>query len=298
MKTLVIGSTVVDMIVNVNQLPTLEEDVHTTALSMNMGGMAYNVYQILEMFKQDAILASPVGTGRFADIMLEFYKERNIEPFVRLDIDNGLCLCLVDETGERTFISHHGAEYLFDKSWYEDIDFDEIGNIYISGLEVEEKTGEQLVEFLEEKNKKILFAPGPRALKIDGKLFRRIIRLHPILHLNKAEALMISNKTTVESAAEYLYSKTQEAVIVTLGAKGCYVKEKNGSYLIQGFKTEVVDTIGAGDSHAGAILTGLSKGYSLKKSVALANLVSAKVVSTVGAGLTKQKYLEILNVIK
>ena len=39
---------------------------------------------------------------------------------------------------------------------------------------------------------------------------------------------------------------------------------------VASFKTEVVDTVGAGDSHIGAVIAGLSKGMEVKAAVRLA----------------------------
>ena len=50
----------------------------------------------------------------------------------------------------------------------------------------------------------------------------------------------------------------------------------------------VVDTIGAGDAHAGAVLLGLSRGLSLPDAVALGNRISAAVVQTAGATLSDE----------
>lgn len=49
----------------------------------------------------------------------------------------------------------------------------------------------------------------------------------------------------------------------------------------------VVDTIGAGDAHAGAVIACMIEGKSLSESVAFANAMSAKVVETKGSTLQK-----------
>ena len=56
----------------------------------------------------------------------------------------------------------------------------------------------------------------------------------------------------------------------------------------------MVDTIGAGDSHAGATLLGLSRGLSLRSSLALANRVSAAVVATDGATLSDEDFARVV----
>ena len=59
--------------------------------------------------------------------------------------------------------------------------------------------------------------------------------------------------------------RTQAPVIATLGSLGARVLTVDGALLtVPGYPAEhVVDTIGAGDAHAGAVLLGLSRGLSL-----------------------------------
>ncbi|MEG1895755.1 MAG: PfkB family carbohydrate kinase, partial [Oscillospiraceae bacterium] len=62
-KVLVIGSTVVDIIINVDRLPTSKGDIHIKSQEMSMGGCAYNVADILRHFGVPHTLFSPIGTG-------------------------------------------------------------------------------------------------------------------------------------------------------------------------------------------------------------------------------------------
>ena len=63
-------------------------------------------------------------------------------------------------------------------------------------------------------------------------------------------------------------------------------------------KAEVVDTIGAGDSHIGAIMAGLSKGLSFDEAIKLANKVAAQVVSVQGAVIEREEFIEKFGEVK
>ena len=169
-KALIIGSTVVDVIVNlVDSLPRTGEDVHVRSQHMSLGGCAYNVSDSVRHFRVPYILFSPVGTGVYGYFVREELKKKGIaSPIPSPNMDNGCCYCFVEKSGERTFISYHGAEYLFRKDWFDLIDPEEIDSVYICGLEIEEVTGNNVVEFLE-KNPQltVFFAPGPRLTVTD-----------------------------------------------------------------------------------------------------------------------------------
>lgn len=304
MKILVIGSCVLDMVVNVDHLPDKTEDVNCDDVSLSLGGMAYNVYNIVSLFGCEAIFGCPIGKGTFADIVKNMLDERNIKPIYQInDMDNGVCMCFVDNDGERCFISRHQAEYLFDEKWFSNIDMNDVDIVYVSGLEVEDKNGEQLVSFLEKINKPVLFAIGPRLKHIPQSLIDRMYKLNCMLHLNEEEALLLANKDNIEDSADELFNRTHSPVIITLGDKGCYIKEENDQYYVEGIVANVVDTIGAGDSHAGSIIACLNQEVELKEAARIANIVASQVVQQKGANLSiknfkkaVKKYHEINNI--
>ena len=146
--------------------------------------------------------------------------------------------------------------------------------------------------FEEERGPKLFFAPGPRGTRLPGERLNRILALSPVLHINEQEALELGGRDCVADAAAALYQITGSPVIVTLGERGAYCREsEEHAYVIPGIPSRVVDTIGAGDSHIGAILAGLQKGSSLRDAIAAANQVAAAVVSQEGAILPKDSVL-------
>lgn len=289
MKTLVLGTCCIDMVLNVERIPHSGTDLNADDLSLSMGGMAYNVYQAIKYTGEDAILGSPAGEGFFSDIILKFYHERGVEPFAReKGTDNGVCLCLVDRNGERTFVAYHGAEYLFRKEWYEGLDFSNIGMIYFSGLEVEEPTGEDLISFVEEKKIPALFAPSSRVVGLSRRKLQRIYELHPIIHVNEYEAEYMGGTAKIPDAAEMIFRQTNAPVIVTLGEAGAYVRSGEFTGPVETVPVDparIVDTIGAGDAHAGSFIAGLMKGYGIEQAVRYANKLAGTVLTHAGAGI-------------
>ncbi len=292
-KILVIGSTCVDMIVNVDHLPTTKGDIHIKSQTASMGGCAYNVSDTVRNFGAPNILFTPVGSGIYGDFVRNGLRKRGIEtPIPTVAMDNGCCYCFVEESGERTFVSYHGAEYLIYEKWLDNIDINEIHSIYICGLEIEESTGSEIVHYLEKHtNVPVFFAPGPRIMKIDAALLDRIYKLHPIIHLNDDEITEYCNTKDVKEATEKLYALTGNTVIVTQGANGASWFDGNEHHHVPALKVEKVeDTIGAGDSHIGAIMSCLHAGMTLEDAIKTANKVSAAVVGVKGALLTKEQF--------
>jgi fructokinase len=73
-----------------------------------------------------------------------------------------------------------------------------------------------------------------------------------------------------------------DAVAVTLGEKGAAVWNKGDYAEAEGLKVTVADTVGAGDAFAGALVYGLSRGWSSRTIAAVANQVGAIIASRPG----------------
>lgn len=292
-KILVIGSTVVDMIINVDHLPTTKADIHISSQMASMGGCAYNVSDTIRNFGTPNILFSPVGTGIYGDFVRNGLRKKGlISPIPPVDMDNGCCYCFVEESGERTFVSYHGAEYLIREEWLNEVDMDDIHSVYICGLEIEETTGVEIVRFLEKHTgAPVFFAPGPRIMRIDRALLQRLYKLHPVMHLNDDEIKEYFGTDDVKQAMEKMYSLTENTVIVTLGEKGAVWYDGNEHHQAPAVKVDtVVDTIGAGDSHVGAVMACLHGGMTMEEAVLTANKVAAAVVGVKGALLTQDEF--------
>lgn len=295
-KVLVAGSAVVDVVIHVDHLPKRGEDINVYGQDMSLGGCAYNVSDCLRHFGVPFIPFYPVGTGVYGDFVRARLKERGIVSEAPSPAEeNGCCYCLVEPDGERTFICYHGAEYRFQPGWFDQLDASQIDTVYLCGLEVEEPTGINMIEYLERHPEyTIFFAPSARICNIPKEKMNRLLALHPILHLNLDEASRFTGADTLHEAGSRLTDQTGNLAIITLGSKGCYLSYPDGNYeLIPASPLPDEhggDAIGAGDSHIGSIIALRKLGFSFEKAVRLANRVSAEVVCTDGALLSDEQF--------
>ncbi|EOT44645.1 carbohydrate kinase family protein [Enterococcus columbae] len=290
-KCLVIGSSVCDCFIYTDRLPTREADVQIKAQKMQIGGCAFNVAATLKGLGADFDFLSPVGQGVYGDFVAQELTKQQL-PVMRVDGDNGCCYCFIEADGERSFLSYHGVEYRFQPAWLDSYDLASYSYLYLCGLEVEEPTGEALVDSLANFSGKIVFCPGPRVDKIASKRCQKLLSYQPILHLNEQEAYLMSGENELQLAIERLYSWTQSLVIVTLGADG--VIAYNGTWLrVSQEKVPVCDTLGAGDSHAAGFLAGVLSGKNLHQSLVFANQVAGEVVQVTGCLLESKTYQKL-----
>lgn len=288
MKTLVLGAAIVDKIMNINMLPKSGDDIVASQEITTVGGCAYNVANILNNLEVAHDLVVPVGCGMYGHTIEKDLLNNGYEIFIKDEnTDNGYCLCLVENSGERTFITVQGTECEFKKEWLDNLDTNKYNKVYISGYELEGQSGVVIAEFLEKNtHMEIYFAPGPRITYLDKDIMNRIYNLSPIIHLNDKEASEYTNKSDLHQAIEEIHERSNNSVFITLGPKGVLYKEKNNDpIIVEGYKTQVIDTIGAGDSHIAGIIGAKSMEYDNISVCKIANKIAAKVVATKGPKL-------------
>ncbi len=296
MKTLVIGAAIIDIIMKIKRLPKSGEDILCSETMSAVGGCAYNVAGTLRGFGVDHDLFVPVGRGMYGDMIAGDLEKLGYRILIREEeSDNGYCLCLVEEDGERTFITVKGGEGCFRPSWFEQLSQDSYDSIYVAGYQVCGTSGRVISGWMEGakdrmKEKRVFFAPGPVITDIDGDVMERILSVEPILHLNEKEAFDYAKQPSVEDCLRYLHGLNHNLVVVTMGASGTMYYDGSGMKSVPACKARVKDTIGAGDSHVAAMIAGYSKGLDTEQCVRLANRVASGIVSIQGPVMTREMF--------
>ena len=103
------------------------------------------------------------------------------------------------------------------------------------------------------------YDPNYRAPLWDSKAaaiagMRSVLSFVDVMKLSDEETELLTDKADPKEAAEALLEKGVSVVAVTLGADGALVCTKEGSVVVPGYKADMVDTTGAGDSFWGGFL--------------------------------------------
>ena len=114
-----------------------------------------------------------------------------------------------------------------------------------------------------------------------------------MLFCNEAEALAWSGCHDLDLAIEEL-SKIADNFAITLGSEGAILFDGKTLHKVAPHAITAVDSNGAGDMFAGALLFSLSRGDSFADAGRLASLASARVVQSFGPRLLKEEHDEIL----
>lgn len=278
---LIIGAACVDIMLEIDRLPIPGEDIQIKSEDTFVGGCAFNVANVLKECDIPFSLLVPVGTGKYANIIKETLTP-DFEIILKdIDEDNGYCISLIENSGERTFIGLPGIETKFEKEWFNKINASDYKYVYISGYEIEGIGGDNIISFLEDnKHLQIFFAPGPRITYISIAKFEKLFQLNPIIHLNKDEALSYTNSDNIEIAAKFISDKSNSSVVITLGDKGVLLYENKDINIISTKKANIINTSGAGDAHMGGVITSIIQGSTLKNAMSFANDIAKCVVES------------------
>ncbi|WP_433433346.1 carbohydrate kinase family protein [Nonomuraea sp. CA-141351] len=105
---------------------------------------------------------------------------------------------------------------------------------------------------------------------------------------NESQALLMTDCSDVQEAAQALLADGPRGVLVTLGASGSLVVTPDGTEPVPALKTDVSDTTGCGDAYCAGFLTGLLHGQDVLTAARWGTAAAARVATGLGsdAGLT------------
>lgn len=286
-KIIVIGSSNVDMVVRTSHLPAPGETILGGEFFMNQGGKGANQAVAIKRLGGNLIFMAKLGNDVLGRQSVGYFKKEGIDTrYIALDEDSasGVALISVDDHAENSIVVASGANMLLNE---QDVDkmLEEMceGDILLMQLEIPLQTVEYAARKAFGKGVKVVLNPAP-ARSLPKELFRHLYMVTP----NRIEAEMltgikIANDADVEKVAEEICAMGVKNVIITLGSKGCLIREEGVSYRIDAFKVELVDTTAAGDTFNGALCVGLSEGMDLKQAAVMASKASSIAVTRMGA---------------
>lgn len=282
-----IGSSNVDMVVRTSHLPAPGETILGGEFFMNQGGKGANQAVAIKRLGGNLIFMAKLGNDVLGRQSVGYFKKEGIDTrYIALDEDSasGVALISVDDHAENSIVVASGANMLLNE---QDVDkmLEEMceGDILLMQLEIPLQTVEYAARKAFGKGVKVVLNPAP-ARSLPKELFRHLYMVTP----NRIEAEMltgikIANDADVEKVAEEICAMGVKNVIITLGSKGCLIREEGVSYRIDAFKVAPVDTTAAGDTFNGALCVGLSEGMDLKQAAVMASKASSIAVTRMGA---------------
>ena len=130
---------------------------------------------------------------------------------------------------------------------------------------------------------KVVFDPGAHnIIRSNFELFNNLFNNCDVFCPNLEEAKTITKANRLETVIGRL-QREDLLTALKIGEDGCILIDKKETMKIRGFKSKCVDSTGAGDAFASALIFGLAKKFSLENVGQLANWFASQVITRMGA---------------
>ncbi|EPC4046481.1 ribokinase [Enterobacter mori] len=283
----VLGSINADHILNLETFPTPGETVTGNQYQVAFGGKGAN--QAVAAGRSGANIAFIACTGDddTGERVRKQLASDNIDVLPVSVVEGestGVALIFVNAEGENVIGIHAGANAALTTERVE------AQRAIISGADALLMQLESPVESVlaaakiaHENHTTVVLNPAPARVLSD-----ELLALVDIITPNETEAekltgIRVENDGDAARAAGALHDKGIGTVIITLGSRGVWVSANGEGRRVPGFKVKAIDTIAAGDTFNGALVTALLEGRAMDEAIRFAHAAAAIAVTRKGA---------------
>lgn len=281
-KILVVGSMNVDITVEVSKLPVNGETLMAQRVFTFPGGKGGNQAVGAGKLGGQVYMIGCLGN----DLDGKQLYSSLVENHVHLDgvtfddsLSSGKAYINVDNKGESTIVVYQGANRNLNiKQINQCRSLFRCAKYCLISTEIPEDIVSYTLKVCHRNNTQVILKPTVNK-RIQDVFLPNITYLIP----NESELHdFVPGPGTIEEKADILLQKGVENVIVTLGAKGCYLKNKCDARYFEGSGFEPVDTTGGADSFISALAVYLSEGKPLIHAIGFAIYASGITVTRYG----------------
>jgi sugar/nucleoside kinase (ribokinase family) len=269
-----------------------------TKYGISSGDSTANTLSAVTNFGGKAIFYGCIGNDDFGKIFLDDLEKEKITTKLSFSkYGTGTAICLITPDFERTMLVNLGSATHLDKNNINEQDIVDSEIIHFTGYQLDNpnmrSVSEYLVGIAKKNNIKVsLDIADVGVIERNYDFLKDFLKDVNILFANEEEAKAFTKKTEAIEALKYLANFCDTA-IVKIGSKGSYISDKGKVIMINGVRVNAIDTIGAGDVYAGAILFGLTQSLTLEQSGNLASFTASEIVKISGG-----RFLEKINIQK
>lgn len=301
-KVVVIGSTNVDMTIQLDHLPRLGETVTNGEFYQAFGGKGAVQAVGAARSGGNVIFVTCLGSDNYASLLLESFKKDNILTdyiITESGVGTGTALIMTDSQGRNCIGVAPGAnDFLLPESIDSAFPAIKDAEMVLLQCEIPHETNKHVIDLCHKLGKKVILNLAPARIVEDSYL----AKLH-LLVANETEAEILSGNKVhspadIEKVAEKLLSMGPENVIITLGARGSFVATKDAKFFVESYLVDAVDSTGAGDIFCGALAVALTQGKNYREAVTFATAAAGISVTRLGALPSAPRKEEIEDFIK
>jgi ribokinase len=286
---LVVGSTNIDLVFGVYEMPRPGETVMSRSFREVPGGKGANQACACGKLGGNCTFLSAVGKDSMGEKAMDSLRSANVDTRKMLcceTLPTGMAAITVDSRGENSIVIVAGANSACDEAYIRQNE----ANIQTADIILtQQETPRECVSFLLERAKALgkctILNPAPASGSLPDEMLRGLRYITP----NETELGRLTNMRTqtmeeIALAARALYEKGVENVLVTVGARGALLYNRDGLETYPAFPVErVIDSTAAGDTFNAGLAVALAEGLSTACAIRFANAAAAISIGRSGA---------------
>ena len=305
-KIICIGTALIDSIIKgFDPEPVSATGFRADSCSLNVGGEAVNEAVALAKLDVTSQILCFLGEDGAGKLVEETLRENGVDTSLIVREKNHptpVTTMFVKPDGTRKSITNTAHRYNFHPEQYCDCfgranaiilgslfraPFDDV---QIIGDVIREAKRQGLLVFADTK------LPNFRVLSL--KDLAPVLPMIDYITPNEDEARYYSGKEDPEAMADVFLSYGISNVVIKLGGKGCYFKNREVAMALPACDIKAVDATGAGDNFVAGLASELLRGCTIREALLFANACGAVCTTEVGAGTALKSREQVLELIQ
>lgn len=284
-----VGSINMDLVVFCERMPIPGETILGTSFEQHPGGKGANQAVAAARAGIVSMMVGAVGKDSFGQKMCDKLVDcgvdiRHIET---VDGSTGVALITVSK-GENQIVVVPAANSHINAARVRALEM-KPGDVCLAQLEINLEVVKTAFERARSLQSLTLFNPAPAIIEA-----RALFPLADVLVVNETECNfytktifdLAASEDSIRKVSKSLGLRSEQALIVTLGASGAVALFRDHVLAISGHTVDAVDTTGAGDCFCGYLAAALASGENIESAIREANASAALSVQSKGATLS------------
>lgn len=281
----VLGSINLDVIVDVKEYPKYGDTVFANSIIMTPGGKGSNQAVAVSKQGKKVLFLGAVGDDSAGKQMLDNLESYQIDTShidkVK-DVGTGIFVAQIDQHGENTMAGTLGANATIKQEYIREALKDVDAKVLLLQMETSKESIVEAMKIAKEKGMFVILDPAPA----DG-YFKEALSYADVITPNLQETKNITGIEVIDQqsamqAAIMIETLGVNNCVIKMGSKGNLVYQNGHVDFIPALKVKAVNTVGAGDSFAGAMASNFADTKDLLKAVTYGNIVAGMKVSRSG----------------
>lgn len=301
-----IGTAIVDSIIRgFDPAPVSASGYRAEEGTLNAGGEAVNEAMAAAKLGLSAGILCFTGNDAAGKIILDALQGCGVDTSLVISSEEHhtpVTTMFVNNDGTRRSITNHAHKYNFHPERYTSCFSDTkaviLGSLFRAPFDDPEIIDQVLRDA--RANNVLVFAdtklPNYHFLKL--KDISASLPLIDYLTPNEDEARYYSGKEQPEEMADVFLDAGAANVIIKLGSRGCYFRNRTQSFYLPACPIDPVDATGAGDNFIAGFASETLRGNTVYEALRFANACGAVCTTAAGAGTALKSRRQVLDLLK